>query len=86
MRTKAEAAPAGLTPREAARLLRVSADKVRLWIRRGELKAVNTGTHCRPRLIVLPGQLADFLNGRQAAPPPRPSRRKRTTQVDYYPD
>jgi hypothetical protein len=79
----------GYKPRELARLLRVSPDRVRAWIRRGELRACNTAdVHCgRPRFVVLPDQLADFLRGRQTAPPPAPAkRRKRTSKVDFYPD
>jgi excisionase family DNA binding protein len=36
--------PRGLTVREVARRYRVSPDKVRAWIRRGELAAVNTAS------------------------------------------
>jgi excisionase family DNA binding protein len=78
-----------LTPNELARLLRVSPDKVRAWIARGELKAVNTATtFCgKPRYVVLPHHLAEFEEKRHAAPPPTPPRRRqRMYEVDYYPD
>jgi hypothetical protein len=80
---------AGLTVADAARRYRVSPDKVRAWIARGELAAVNTSaTLCgRPRYVVLPEHLAAFEGKRAAAPRPGPvKRRKRTTAVDYYPD
>jgi excisionase family DNA binding protein len=83
------AAPSGLTPRELARLLRVSPDRIRAIIARGELRAVNMApTRCgRPRWVILPDALAAFLAGRLASPPPAPAkRRKRTVMVDYYPD
>lgn len=77
----------GLTPNEAARYLRVNADKIRLWIRRGELGAVNLGTHARPRFVVLPQHLAEFARLRSAAAPrPAPRRRRQPTATDYYPD
>jgi hypothetical protein len=88
MRDKAEAAQVGLTPRELARLLRVSPDRVRRWIGSGALLAVNTSDtrSGRPRWVILPDALAAFVRGRQAAPPPAPAkRRKRTAIVDYYP-
>jgi excisionase family DNA binding protein len=88
MRTKDEAAPAGRTPRELARLLRVSPDRVRAWIARGEMRAVNTApSRCgRPRYIVLPHHLAEWERTRQAAPPPGPAkRRQRIAKVDFYP-
>jgi excisionase family DNA binding protein len=78
-----------LTPNELARLLRVSPDKIRAMIARGELKAINMATtRCgKPRYVVLPHHLAEFEEKRQAAPPPTsPRRRKRMYEVDYYPD
>jgi hypothetical protein len=79
--------PVGLTVAEVAGRYRVSPDKVRAWIARSELKAINTSaTLCgKPRFVVLPEHLAAFEQRRAAAPPPRPPRRKRTTMVDYYP-
>jgi hypothetical protein len=79
----------GLTVADVARRYRVGEDKVRAWIRRGELAAVNTAASLcgRPQLRVTPEALAAFERGRSAAPPPAlPRRRKRTGQVDFYPD
>jgi excisionase family DNA binding protein len=78
----------GLTPREVARLLRVSPDRVRAWIASGELGAIDTARHrCgRPRYVVLPHHLAALEAARRAGPPPRPPRRRsRPCLVDYYP-
>jgi hypothetical protein len=78
----------GLTPNELARLLRVSPDRVRLWIKTGELPAVNTASvSCRkPRYVVMPWHLREWERKRTATPPPRAKRRrKRTTMVDYFP-
>lgn len=69
-------------------MLRVNPDKVRGWIKRGELRAVNVaGVRCgRPRLVVLPHHLAEFESRPAAAPPPMPPKgRKRTHAVDDYP-
>ena len=80
---------AGLTVADVARRYRVSPDRVRAWIRSGQLAALNTrDAKCgRPRFVVLPEALAAFERGRSVAPPPQPPRRrKRTKQVDYYPD
>lgn len=80
----------GYTPRELARLLRVSPDKVRGWILRGELSAINTASALcgKPRFVVLPEQLAAWQQERQAARPAQPQRRKRRTAgtIDYYPE
>jgi excisionase family DNA binding protein len=80
-------APDTLTVREVARRYRVGEDKVRAWIARGELAAINTAsTLCgRPRWVIAPTALAEFERRRAAAPPPRPRRRKRTPEIDYYP-
>jgi excisionase family DNA binding protein len=59
--TRAPNTPAaGMTVREVARRYRVGEDKVRGWIQRGEMRAVNTAaTLCgRPRWVVLPADLA----------------------------
>jgi excisionase family DNA binding protein len=81
--------PRGYTPRELARLLRVSPDQIRAWIRSGELGAIDTArVRCgRPQFVVLPEHLAEFTRRRAAAPPrPAPRRRRRTALVDYFPD
>lgn len=75
--------PEGLTTPEVARALRVSADKVRAWIRRGELGAINTGTVDRPRFVVLPRHLEAFEQARRVGPA-RTARRRRRTGVDFY--
>jgi hypothetical protein len=71
-----------------ARRYRVSPDKVRAWIARGELAAVNTAAALcgKPRFVVLPEYLAAFERDRSAGPPPAPpKKRRRTGQVDFYP-
>jgi transposase len=79
----------GLTVRDVAARYRVSPDKVRLWILKGELTAVNTAAALcgKPRWVVLPDHLAEFERRRAGGPPPKSERRKkRTCTVDYYPD
>jgi hypothetical protein len=81
----------GLTVRDVARRYRVSPDKVRGWIRRGELVAINTaeGVCGKPRFVVTQEALECFERGRRtfAAPPPKVKRLKRPAGwVDYYPD
>lgn len=80
----------GLTPNEVARLLRVSADRVRSWIRSGHLGAINTAAVLcgKPRFVVLPHHLEEFVRLRRAAPPPQPRRprRRQDDMIDYYPD
>jgi excisionase family DNA binding protein len=79
----------GYTTADAARLLRVSEDKIRAWIRAGELSAVNTArTRCgKPRFVILPHAIEQFATTRSPAEPPKPKRcRKRTQEIDFYPD
>lgn len=84
------ASPArGYTPTELAKLLRVSADKIRRWIASAEMGAVNVASsRCRrPQYIVLPHHLAEWEKRRSAAPQPKPKRRKRQSHLtDFYPD
>lgn len=81
---------AGFTVSDVARRLRVGTDKIRLWIDRGELKAINTATvQCgRPRWVVTPDALVEFERRRAGGttPIPRRKRRKSAGTVDYYPD
>jgi excisionase family DNA binding protein len=77
----------GYRVRDLARLLRVGRARILTMIRNGELPAVDVGTPGRPRFVVLPAQLDQFVRGRQAATPPLPRRRKRLPVVhDFYPD
>ena len=80
----------GLVVEDVARRLRVSPDKVRVWIKRGELAAVNTAdTVCgKPRFVVTPESLAEFERLRSAAAPqPKVVRRRRTTTtIDFFTD
>jgi hypothetical protein len=81
--------PAVFTVKALAARWKISPDKVRRWIARGELRAMNTSETQtgKPRWVVLPDEVARFEKGRQAAPPkPARRRRKRTLAVDYYPD
>jgi hypothetical protein len=83
------AAAAGLTVRDVANRYRVSPDKVRSWIKKGELAAVNTAsTLCgRPRFVIPPDAIARFEHGRSAGQAKKPARpKKRTNAVDYFPD
>jgi hypothetical protein len=86
----AEPPPAvGLTVADVAHRYRVGGDKVRAWIRSGELAAVNTASSLcgKPRYVVMPEALADFERRRAAAHLLQPvRRRKRTVRIDYYPD
>jgi excisionase family DNA binding protein len=79
----------GLTVRDVSRRLRVSEDKVRFWIDKGEMRATNTATNLcgRPRWVISPDALAEFERRRAGGPMPQPKkRRKQTALVDYYPD
>jgi hypothetical protein len=79
----------GLTVSDAARRYRVSPDKVRAWIRRGELHAINTAaTLCgKPRWVIPPEALMQFEKGRCGGQVPKPQRqRRRQAQIDFYPD
>jgi hypothetical protein len=83
------ASSVGMTVKEFARLFRVNPDKVRAWIKSGQLGAVNTAAaQCsKPRFVVLPRHLEEFERRRSATLPPNaPKRRKRVAAVDYYPD
>jgi excisionase family DNA binding protein len=68
-----------LTPPEVARKLRVSPDKVRAWIERGELAAFNVADRVggRPRWRIEPEALAEFERRRTAIPRTRSPKKNR---------
>jgi hypothetical protein len=79
---------AGYTVRDLCRRWKVGADKIRTFIRRGDLIAVNMATNLsgKPQWRITPESVSAFENRRTSAPPPQPARRrKRTPAVDYYP-
>jgi hypothetical protein len=79
----------GYTVADLARRYRVSEDRVRGWIARGELRAFNRRDDRagRPAYVVTPEALAAFECARSVSPPPKPARRKRRTSVvDYFPN
>jgi excisionase family DNA binding protein len=80
----------GLTPRELARVLRVSPDTIRSWIVSGRLGAINTAPtrRGRPRFVILPSHLSDFARRNAAAttPKPAPRRRRQAGEIDYFPE
>lgn len=67
-----------VTPTDLAKLLRVSPEKVRRWIRRGELKAVDLGIgSSRSCYRVKQEWLDEFLEARSVQPPAPRVRRRR---------
>jgi hypothetical protein len=79
----------GYTVADLAKRYRVGPDKVRGWIARGELAAVNTAAALcgKPRWVVSADALAAFEGRRAGGPLPKPVRRSRRAETtDYYPD
>jgi hypothetical protein len=80
----------GMTPREFGRLYRLSPDRVRAMILRGELQALNTApSRCgRPRFIIMPAHALAWEQSRAAAVPPKPQRLRRKDPegwIDFFP-
>jgi hypothetical protein len=80
----------GWTVTDVARRYRVSRERVRRWITSGILAAVNRQDcpAARPSWVITPEALAAFERERQPATPPKapPRRKKRTDEIDYFPD
>ena len=89
VRLDSDAPAAGYTVADLARRLRVGEDKVRSWIKSGELRGINTAAALcgKPRWVITPDALAEFEKRRAGGPPPRPPRRRRRSEaIDFYPD
>lgn len=76
-----------LTPPEIARLWGITPDKVLVWIRSGELRAIDASTSQgeRPRYLVDIDDLAAFERSRSTAPKAeaKPARRRRPDVKQY---
>jgi excisionase family DNA binding protein len=82
-------APHGMTTSEAARYLRIGPDRLRAMILAGELGAINVARHrCgKPRYVILPEHIREFVQRRSAVPiKPTPKPKRRPEIIDYYPD
>jgi hypothetical protein len=78
----------GYTVADLCRRWKVGADKIRGFLRRGELVGVNVATNLsgRPQWRITRESVEQFEKRRTSAPPPKPPRRKRQPHfVDYYP-
>jgi hypothetical protein len=93
MPAEAAAAPVGVpangyTVADLCRRWKVGADKVRAFLRRGELVGVNVAASLsgRPQWRITAESVEQFEGRRSSAPPPRPARRRRKKVYRYYPD
>jgi hypothetical protein len=79
----------GFSVRDLARRWRIGEDKVRLFLRRGELVGVNVAANLagKPQWRITAESVEKFEQRRTSAPPPKPVRRRRRREmIDYYPD
>ena len=82
------ATEAGYTVRDLARRWRIGSDKIRAFIRAGELVAINLATHrsAKPQWRITSESVEAFEQRRSSTPPPKPQRRRRkAAMIDYYP-
>ena len=80
-----------LTPPMIAKLMGVSEDKVRYWIKSGELEAIDISKskNQRPRFVVHRDAFEDFQRRRSPSPAPKQTKRKRKQDADgkdWFPD
>jgi hypothetical protein len=79
---------AGFSVADLCRRWRCGGNKIRAFLRRGELIGVNVATNLsgRPQWRVTEESVLAFEARRTSAPAPRPAKRKKKiTAVDYYP-
>jgi hypothetical protein len=78
----------GYTVADLCKRWRIGADKVRAFLRRGELVAINVAASlsAKPQWRITPESVERFENRRTSAPAPKPPpRRKRSCGVDFFP-
>src|SRR5262249_52146932 len=79
----------GYTVADLSKRWRIGEDKVRIFLRKGELVGVNLATNLsgRPQWRITPESVEQFERRRSSAPPPRPPRRRTQPSVtDFSPD
>jgi hypothetical protein len=78
----------GYTVADLCRRWRVGADKVRAFLRRGELVGVNVASRlsAKPQWRITPESVERFEQRRTSAPMTPAPRRRRRAERDYYPD
>jgi hypothetical protein len=85
----AETSPPGYSVADLCQRWKVGADKIRAFLRRGELIGVNIATNlaARPQWRITAESVERFERRRSSAPPPTPPTRRRRQQIiDYFPD
>ncbi len=75
-----------LTPPEVAEQFGINSSKVLMWIRSGELAAINVAASLlgRPRWRISQADLAVFAQRRQAITPPKSRPRRKTVGVIQF--
>jgi hypothetical protein len=83
-------ADAGYTVADLERRWRIGGEKIRSFLRKGELIGVNVATNLsgRPQWRITADSVELFERRRSSAPPPKPARirKNRRDLIDYYPD
>jgi hypothetical protein len=86
---KDDIAQEGYRVADLCRRWKVGADKIRGFLRRGELVAVNVATNLsgKPQWRVTAESVQQFERRRSSVPVSKPRRRRRRpVETDYYPD
>lgn len=79
---------AGFSVADLCRRWKVGADKIRGFLRRGELVGINLATNLsgKPQFRITAESVYQFEQRRSTAPPPKqPKRKKRTAIVVFFP-
>jgi hypothetical protein len=85
----ANAPPQGYSVADLCRRWKVGADKIRSFLRRGELVGINVASTLagKPQWRITAESVAQFERRRTSVPPPKlPARRRRRAEIDYFPD
>jgi len=85
----ADVSSQGFSVADLCRRWKVGPDKVRAFLRRGELVGINLATNlsARPQWRITPESVERFERRRSSAPVPKPNRRRRRVEeIDFYPD
>jgi hypothetical protein len=77
----------GFSVSDLCRRWKVGPDKIRGFLRRGELIGINLATNlsARPQWRITPESVDQFERRRSSAPPGKLLRKRKPALIDYYP-
>ena len=80
---------AGFTIKDLCRRWRCGSEKIRKFLRNGELRGINLASNLagKPQFRITAESVREFEERRSTVPPPKPARRRKQKEsIDFFPN